>query len=356
MTCIPDRYNLYPTHQLISWLRRPARSTLATKTSTVTSILFLVAILAVGLASMRSFRDQLLNVLIGEQHTLVERVADNLDQKLLNLQRVLTLSAIEITEADIATSDAAQRYLDANTGLYAAFDRSTFLFSAEGIVLAERPYRANRRGSNASERAYIRDTIRTQESVISEPFLTNVGDDNMVMVVTTPVFAKDGRMIGILTGSLGLTQPGMLGNIAKTVIGKTGYLYIVTADGKLIMHPDRTRLSQTAFAPRANSLFDRALSGFEGTEETVDSNGREALVSYKRVPSSNWIVAAVYPKDEAFIAVRELVWRFVSFLLLACVRVVAAVWMLTRHLMRPLVFLTHHLATYTATEARIAPL
>jgi hypothetical protein len=23
------------------------------------------------------------------------------------------------------------------------------------------------------------------------------------------------------------------------------------------------------------------------------------LVSYKRVPSSNWIVAAVYPKDEA---------------------------------------------------------
>ncbi len=77
----------------------------------------------------------------------------------------------------------------------------------------------------------------------------------MVMVVTTPVFAKDGRMIAILTGSLGLTNPGMLGNIAKTVIGKTGYLFIVTADGKLIMHPDRTRLSQRAFAPRANAAF-----------------------------------------------------------------------------------------------------
>src|SRR5438105_13116013 len=108
MTCIPGRNNLYPTHPLISWLRSPARSTLATKTSTVTSILFLVAILAVGLASMRSFRGQLMNVLVAEQGTLVERIADNLDQRLVKLQRVLMLSAIEVTDADIASSDAAQ--------------------------------------------------------------------------------------------------------------------------------------------------------------------------------------------------------------------------------------------------------
>ena len=349
-------YKLYPTHQLKSWLRRPARWKLATKTSTVISILFLGAILAVGMASMHSFRDQLMSVLIKEQHTFVLRIADNLDQKLLGLQRALALSANEITEADIDSSDAAQRYLDNNTGLYAVVDRSTFLFTAEGIMLAERPYRANRRGENASHRAYISDTIRTRRPVISEPFLTNIGDANMVLVLTMPVFAKDGRMIAILTGSLGLTHPGMLGNIAKTVIGKTGYLYIVNADGKLIMYPDRTRLSQTAFASGANPLFDRALKGFEGTKVTADSSGREALVSFKRVPSSNWIVAAVYPKDEAFVAVHDLIWRFVTFLSLACVLVVAAVWALTRYLMRPLVFLTHHLATYTATEARIAPL
>jgi diguanylate cyclase (GGDEF)-like protein/PAS domain S-box-containing protein len=342
---------------LISWLRRPARSTLATKTSTVISILFLGAILAVGLASMRSFREQLLNVLIAEQHTLVERVADNLDQKLLNLQRVLTLSAIEITEADIASSDAAQRYLDTNTGLFAAVDRSTFLFSADGKeMLAERPFRPNRRGASAAHRTYIQDTIRTQQSVISEPFQTNVGDDDMVLVVTMPVFAKDGRMIAILTGSLGLTRPGMLGNIAKTVIGKTGYLFIVTADGKLIMHPDRKRLSQPAFVPKSNPVFERALEGFEGTEETVDPDGREALFSYKRVPSSNWIVVAVYPHDEAFLVVHDLARRFIVFLLLACVIVVAAIWVLTRYLMRPLVLLTHHFTNYTATEARIAPL
>lgn len=347
---------MYATQKLVGLFRRLTRPSLATKTATATSILFLAAISAVGMGSLSSFQSQLMNVLIAEQDTLVERIADNVDQKLLALMKTLKMSAGEITDEDLATSDAAQRYLDRNTGLYAAVDRSIFLFSAEGILLAERPFRPNRRGDNASWRPYIRDTIQGRRPVISEPFQTNVGDANMVLVATTPVFAKDGRFIGIMTGSIGLTQPGMLGNIAKTVIGETGYLFIVTSDGKLIMHPSRQRLSQPAFPPQANTLFDRALNGFEGTELTRDADGREALVSYRRVPTSNWIVGSVYPKDEAFLAVDALVQRFVLFLLLACAVVLAAIWVMTRSLMRPLVSLTGHLTNYSATEARIAPL
>jgi diguanylate cyclase (GGDEF)-like protein/PAS domain S-box-containing protein len=341
---------------LASLGRRLSRSTLATKTSTATSLLFLVAILAIGTTALFAFRSELLDVMVADQNRLVQRVADSQDQKLISLQKALIQSASEIRDADVVSSDAAQRYLDTNTGLYAGFDRSTFLFSPQGIMLAERPYRPNRRGQDASFRPYIKDTIRTQASVISEPFLTNVGDGSMVIVMTTPVFAKDGRLIAILTGSIGLTNPGLLGNVAKTVIGKSGYLFIVTADGKLIMHPDRTRLSHPAYAAAINPLFDRALKGFEGTEWALDTDGREGLISYKSVPSSNWIVAAVHPKDEAFAAVNELVWRFVALLLVASVVVVAAVWLLTRFFMQPLVSLTRHLAMYTDTEERLAPL
>ena len=308
------------------------------------------------MASLSSFRNQLTRVLIAEQDTLVERIADDVDQKLRGVKKVLISSAAEITDEDLANSDAAQRYLDRNTGLYAAVDRSIFLFSADGILLAERPFRPNRRGDDASWRPYIRDTIKQRRPIISEPFQTNVGDANMVLVATTPVFTKDGRFVGILTGSIGLTQPGMLGNIAKTVLGKTGYLFIVTAGGKLIMHPDRQRLSQQAFAPNANAQFDRALDGIEGTELTHDVDGREALVSYRRVSTSNWIVGAVYPTSEALRPVDAMGQRFIVFLLLACVVVLAAIWVMTRFLMRPLVSLTGHLTSYSATDERIAPL
>ncbi len=336
-------------------LLRLKRSTLATRTATAISVLFLATIVAFGLASLQSFRTQLTNVMIAEQNTLVERIADNVDQKLRALQRILSLSAREIGEGDVASSEAAQRYLDSNTGLYAATDRSVFLMSPQGTLLAERPFRTGRRGEDFSWRTYFKDTVRTREPVISEPFLSSAGDANMVLVMTMPVYAKDGRLVAVLAGSLDLTHPAILGNVARTVIGETGYVYIVTGQGRLILHPDTQRLSQVAYAPHANAVFDRALAGFEGTEETVDANGREALVSYRRVPASNWIVAAVYPKDEAQFAVNHLIFRFVEFLLLACLIVVVAIWVLTRHTMRPLVSLTRHLAEYTGSE-EITPL
>ena len=181
--------------------------------------------------------------------------------------------------ATLRPSDDAQNYLDTSPALFAVVDRSIFLFSGEGIELAERPYRPNRRGSDASEREYIRKTISTHQPVISEPFVTNVGDSNMVLVVTAPVFDKDRHMVAILTGSLGLTRPGMLGKIAKTVIGKTGYLYIVTADGKLIMHPDRSRLSQRAFPPQDNASVRARARRLRGDGRGGGSEGRVAIVS-----------------------------------------------------------------------------
>jgi diguanylate cyclase (GGDEF)-like protein/PAS domain S-box-containing protein len=338
------------------WIARLSRPSLATRTSAATSVLFLAAILAVGVASLDSFRSQLMNVMVAEQNAVVGAMAEALNQKLVDRQSALTLSAKEITESTLATPEAAQHYLDNNTGLFAAFDRSVFLFAPDGTMLAERPFRPNRRGTNASSREYVRDTIATQQPVISQPFMSNVGDDNMVLVMTAPVFDDVGRLIAILTGSVGLTKPGILGDVAKTVIGKTGHLYVVTSDGKLIMHHDRQKLGQLAFEHNANALFDRALKGFQGTEAYVGPDGKDALVSYARVPSSNWIVGAVYPKDEAFQAVNTLVWRFVRILLLAAALVLVAVWALTRYFMRPLTSVTRHLSNYIATGDRLKPL
>ncbi|HVP87181.1 MAG TPA: EAL domain-containing protein [Casimicrobiaceae bacterium] len=344
----------FDARRFLGLLPRSAHASLATRTSTVTSLLFLAAILAVGGASLVNFRTQHLSVMIEQQDTLVDRIADDLDQKLIALQRVMQLSANEITEADVASPEAAQHYLESNTGLFAAVDRSTFLFTSKGILLAERPDHG-RHGGDASWRPYIRDTIRTREPVISEPFVSNVGDSNMVVVLTMPVFAKDGRMIAILTGSLGLTHPNMLGSIAKTTIGKTGYLYITTRDGKLIMHPDRSRLGQVAYAPGRNAFFDKALGGFEATEESLDPDGRTALISYQQVPSTKWVVGAAHSMDEVFQPVNDLIWRFVALLLVACLLVVVAIWILTRYTMRPLVSLTRHITNYDATD-EIAPL
>jgi diguanylate cyclase (GGDEF)-like protein/PAS domain S-box-containing protein len=322
--------------------------------SVATSVLFLLAILLIGALSLNVFKRELKEVLVAHQDTLVDRIADDLDQKFLTLQRALVATAKTVVANDVSTANAAQEFLDSNAGLHALFDRSTFLFSPEGTLIAEFPFKPGRRGSDFAFRGYIKDTVKTRQPVISEPFVTTKDDHDTVLMLTAPVFSADGKLIAILTGSLGLTRPAMLGQIAKTIIGKTGYLYLVTAEGKLIMHPDTRRLLTRAYVPNENSLFERALRGFEGTEGVTEADGTKLLTSYKRLALTGWVLGARYPDDEAFAAFKNLVWRSIELLTIACVLLLAAVWWLTHGLLKPLVLLTRQLKQSSTSEGRVS--
>ena len=338
-----------------SLLRLVPRS-LATRASLGTSVVFLVGMAVMALVSLKTFDNQLTTVLFSQQDLLVQRMAENVDQRIELLQSALRDSAAHIVEADLATPATARAALERNDGLASVFDRAVFLFSPKGVLLSERPFRPDRIGQDATWRPYMRDTMKTARPVISEPFKTNTGDGNFVMVLTMPVLSRDGRLIGILTGSLGLTRPDMLGSISKTRIGQSGYVSIVTADGKLILDPDPRRLSKPLYAPGTNVFFDRALKGAEGTESTVDESGRPAFVTYRRVKTSGWLVSAVYPMDEAYEYISHLVRNFLFGLAASGLAMLFAIWALTRYLTRPLIALSRHITAYTATEGRIAPL
>lgn len=329
---------------------------LAARASVAISFAFLVAIAAIAAVSLRTFNAQLISILYSDQNLLLGRISENVDQRLELLQDALRTSAKKITAADLADHTRAQAVLERNDGLAAVFDRSIFLFSAKGILLAERPDRTDRVGQDASWRSYIKRTMETRQPVISEPFKTNVGDENIVLVLTMPVLAPDGSLAGILTGSLGLTRPDMLGNISRTAIGRTGYLAIMTRDGKVIMDRDKSRLSKPLYAPGENALFDRALAGFEGTAESTDESGRPSFISYSKVKSAGWIISAIYPQEEAYRHVGQFVTDFLWVLGGSTLLVLLAIWTLIRYLTRPLIALTRHITAYSATEGRIAPL
>jgi diguanylate cyclase (GGDEF)-like protein/PAS domain S-box-containing protein len=339
-----------------TYLRRLVPASLATRAALTISIVFLAAIATIVFVALNTFRAQLASVLASDQQLLVERVAENVDHRLALLQTSLQASARKIGAGDLSTYARAQAVLERNDGLAAIFDRSVFLFSANGKLMAERPYRQDRLGMDATFRPYMRDTIRTRQPVISEPFKTNVGDDNIVLVLTHPILDDKGDLVGVLTGSIGLTQPDMLGTIARMVIGQTGHITITTGDGKVIMDRDKGRLSKPLFEPGHDALFDRALAGFEGTGQSVDEAGRPAFVTYRKTRSAGWIISATYPMEEAYRKVDQFVHAFLWMLGAAALVVLSAIWLLTRYMTRPLDALSRHIGAYTAREGRIEPL
>jgi diguanylate cyclase (GGDEF)-like protein len=83
----------------------------------------------------------------------------------------------------------------------------------------------------------------------------------------------------------------------------------------MIMHPERSRIMGLVAAPGANKLLDRALTGFEGADENVNSRGLRALTSFKRLQTTDWIIAANFPLAEVY----EPVYRVQKYLVAAVV-------------------------------------
>ncbi len=324
--------------------------------SLAVSLVVLAGMSVIALLSLQTFNAQLGSIIFSEQDRLVDRMASNIDQRITLLQNTLTVTASHVEAADLTTPERAQAVLRRNDGLAAVFDRSVFLFSADGKLLAERPYRTDRLGQDATWRPYIRKTLDTRKPVISEPFVTNVGDRNVVLVLTAPVLARDGSLLGILTGSIGLSRPDLLGNVERTRIGQTGYLALTTADGKVIMARDKKLLSEPLFAKGRNELFDRAMAGMEGAARTLDVSGKPAFVTYKRLQNAGWLLSSVYPEAEAYDYVRHLVRDYVVVLGLFIVLVLVVTLGVTGRILSPLRELVAHIGAYSSADGRLAPM
>ncbi|WKB50728.1 hypothetical protein [Eleftheria terrae] len=132
---------------------------LSNKVAAISAVALAMMALLITTLQLRLFRSNLEQTLHKEQASFTTSMAENLGQQLVTLKNALSLSALAVTELDVASSDAAQRYLDTNAGLNAIFERSVFLFSPEGRIIAERPFLPGRRGQDFSWRQYNRDAI-----------------------------------------------------------------------------------------------------------------------------------------------------------------------------------------------------
>lgn len=258
------------------------------------------------------FRRELKQTITAQQFNMLNVVTKDIDQKLAASLKVIVDVSRQVTPEITADSAAAQLFLDKRPGTHSVFDNGLFLFSPEGKIIAESPYIPGRRGRDISFRDYYRKTLSSGKPVISEPYVSTHTPGAPAVMFTAPVRDENGRLVAILGGSLNLLNDNFLGELSRTKIAKTGYLYVITRGRTLIMHPDRSRIMQSPEVPGANKLLDAAISGFEGSGENINSRGLHALTSFKAFKATDWILGANYPIAEAY----EPIWRLQKYLIL----------------------------------------
>jgi len=297
-------------------------------TGCVVTLLVLVSVL-----EAYRVRTDLREVLGNQQHTLVSRVADEIDEKLKTTHGAL-IAVSKVIPPDIVNDPARlKRDLDNRAGLQSLFD-SLFIFSPDGMTLVDLP--ATRlRGARVGDREFFREVLRDRKPHISQPFLGRTSKQPFVML-TAPILNKRGEVAAIFAGSLSLLRPNFLGKIGAASVGKTGSFALLGRDRTIIISGDEDHVMTPGPAPGDSPYFDRAVAGEEGWEESVNSRGLHALFSYSPLEMVPWVVVAVLPAEEAFAPIVAIQRHVAQMTILLLVLVAPLVWLGTRYLLAPL--------------------
>ncbi len=267
----------------------------------LSSSLFIILLLGVIAAGTYAyFRDTTRQLIFDQQFSMITAKAHDLDNELLRAQKSLVNVAKVAPAAITGNHHDAQKWLDDRVGLRTYFSNGLIILDTTGTVIAAIPAMTDRYGFSSAQQSYVVDSLTTGKPYISAPRVTRT-TDHPVITMTAPLRGKDGSVIGLLCGSIDLLEKeGIIGALRDIRIGSSGYLYLFTTDRTMIMHPDASRIMKQDVNPGANRLFDKALAGFEGSGETINSKGRHFLTSFKRLQSTGWILTANYPVEEAY--------------------------------------------------------
>ncbi|AFM34712.1 MULTISPECIES: methyl-accepting chemotaxis protein [Stutzerimonas stutzeri subgroup] len=249
-----------------------------------------------------------------------------------NIQNWLSgrILLVESAAQSIATDGAESRVAELLEQKALA---STFMFSylggQDGSFLM-RPAEEMPADYDPRARPWYKDAIAAGGSTLTEPYV-DAASGELVITIATPA-QQSGRNIGVVGGDLGLKV--LVEIINALDFDGMGYAFLVSGDGKVLVHPDSQRVMKSLrdiYPQNTPSLDSRYVE-----VRLDDSNRILSFSPVKGLPSVQWYVGISLDRDKAYAALT-------SFRTTALVATVAAVafillllGMLIRVLMRPL--------------------
>jgi len=317
---------------------------LKTKMALTISAVFVISVAFLTFFIMSNLEREYKRSLTDQQFTLVSSLVKSVDDKLSLIQNALIAGAARVPKQALHDSVQAQNYLDSKTGLLSIFDNGLFLLSQDGKLIAESPFLPKRRGKDLSFREYYQKAITSKGPYISTPYISTHTPGAQAIMVTAPVFDREGRVLAILGGSFNLMGNNLFSNLAKINIGRTGYVFLVASDKTIILHPEQQYMTNNSNVILSiNKLLDGALAGIAASGETITADGLPVIASYKRLQSTDWLLGVHYPLLEAY-APFNMIKRYVILAILAgTILVLIMVWTMMRWFLQPLTIIARHM-------------
>jgi signal transduction histidine kinase len=307
----------------------------------------LILLLVQSIGQFYALRGELAARIEAEQFTLLSELASHLDDKIEERLVAITRSAETIPQQSLADLAALERHLQGKKALLTLFD-DLYIFDAQGVLLVDWPIKPGRRQLDMSSRDYIQGVRDTLKPFISQPILGKATKQPIV-VIAAPVLNTKGELVAIAGGVLNLHKANLIGNLGSRKIGENGYFYMLSTQRLFMAHPERERIMQPAPPAQDNPALERAFAGFEGTLEGTNSRGLHGLFTFKRLRSTDWLLASVIPTEEAFRPIASIQRTMALITALLMLIVTPLLWAFSHNLVRPLGHLAQAMRQRAAT-------
>ncbi|VVO92858.1 Methyl-accepting chemotaxis protein McpG [Pseudomonas fluorescens] len=212
-----------------------------------------------------------------------------------------------------------------------------FMGSADGVFII-RPDARMPEGFDPRIRDWYKSAQQASGSVLTEPYI-DMATGQQVISIVHRVF-KDGQNIGALGGDLSMQM--IIDSLNALDFDGMGHAFLVNADGKILVHPDKTRVMKSLSEAYPDNT-PRISSEFSETE--VD--GKTRIVTFtpiKGLSSVNWYIGLSVDKDKAFSKLSQFRTSAIIATIIAVAIVIALLGMLIRLLIQPLHVMTRAMA------------
>ncbi|VEF12548.1 Cache sensor-containing chemotaxis sensory transducer [Pseudomonas fluorescens] len=189
-------------------------------------------------------------------------------------------------------------------------------------------------GFDPRVRPWYKGAESSSTSTLTEPYIDAATGQLIISIATAS--KKAGQNVGVVGGDLSLQS--LVDTLAARNFDGMGYVFLVSADGKILVHPDKALVMKSlkeAYpqdTPRISSDF---------SEVTVD--GKTRIVTFapiKGLPSVNWYIGLSIDKDQAYSMLSEFRTSAVIATVIAVAIIIALLGMLIRILIQPLHVMT----------------
>ena len=209
---------------------------------------------------------------------------------------------------------------------------STFLFTylgqTDGTYTA-RPTSDLPADYDPRRRPWYNAATSAGQTTLTEPYMEPAIHE-LVLTIASPA-RQGGQPFGVVGGDLSLQTVVKI--INSLDFGGMGYAFLVSGDGKILVHPDKDQVmkSLSDVYPRNTPKIG---SGF--SEAELHGNTGSSVLSGQGLSGLDWYIGISVDKDKAYAMLTKLRTSAIVAALIAVVAIVLLLGMLIRVLMQPL--------------------